>query len=758
MSDKDIARLTDSVFTGKQIQNNSNNNLYFKELNQNQKKAVETLDGPLLVLSGAGTGKTRVLTARIANLLFSSKAKPWNILAVTFTNKAAKEMRERLENLIGPSVNNIWLGTFHSIAARVLRENAELVSLKSNFTIINTDDQKRLLKELIIFEKLDEKKITPQFVLHLINTWKDMGLNVNDILNSEKQYLIDGKAGVLFKNYQQRLLDMNYVDFADLLLHNLNIFNSHQDVLDKLKIKIKYFLIDEYQDTNTAQYLWLKMLVKPENNICCVGDDDQSIYGWRGADVRNILNFEKDFNDAKILRLEENYRSSKYILSAANTLIANNKYRLGKSLKTSIETGEKINIVQAWDGLDEARKISTKIETLIKQGVNFDEIAVLVRAGYQTRLFEERFVHIGLPYKVVGVKFYERLEIRDALAYFRLLIQKSDDLAFERIINSPKRGIGPQTINFIKNYSRDKSKSLFNSIKDLVQTDEFRPGVKLTLKNFIKNYDIWEDDLNKISHVDLAMKILEESGYIQSLKVEKSLESEGRLENLKELVNAMSAFDNMIGFLEHIALVNDSDAEHKDGQISLMTLHAAKGLEFSAVFLPCWEEGSFPSQRSIDEKGKEGLEEERRLAYVGITRAKKHLCISCASSRQIYGNWQNVIPSRFIEELPEKEIIGDDFNAINNTSNHFEDYEFNQDYNNNEKFRNIINSGSSYNQINDKDRLNKDYSSNFKIGEKVFHIKFGTGSIIDIDDDKVEVNFDKAGIKKVIGSYLKNKF
>ena len=758
MSDKDIARLTDSVFTGKQIQNNSNNNLYFKELNQNQKKAVETLDGPLLVLSGAGTGKTRVLTARIANLLFSSKAKPWNILAVTFTNKAAKEMRERLENLIGPSVNNIWLGTFHSIAARVLRENAELVSLKSNFTIINTDDQKRLLKELIIFEKLDEKKITPQFVLHLINTWKDMGLTVNDILNSEKQYLIDGKAGVLFKNYQQRLLDMNYVDFADLLLHNLNIFNSHQDVLDKLKIKIKYFLIDEYQDTNTAQYLWLKMLVKPENNICCVGDDDQSIYGWRGADVRNILNFEKDFNDAKILRLEENYRSSKYILSAANTLIANNKYRLGKSLKTSIETGEKINIVQAWDGLDEARKISTKIETLIKQGVNFDEIAVLVRAGYQTRLFEERFVHIGLPYKVVGVKFYERLEIRDALAYFRLLIQKSDDLAFERIINSPKRGIGPQTINFIKNYSRDKSKSLFNSIKDLVQTDEFSPSVKLTLKNFIKNYDIWEDDLTKISHVDLAMKILEESGYIQSLKVEKSLESEGRLENLKELVNAMSAFDNMIGFLEHIALVNDSDAEHKDGQISLMTLHAAKGLEFSAVFLPCWEEGSFPSQRSIDEKGKEGLEEERRLAYVGITRAKKHLCISCASSRQIYGNWQNVIPSRFIEELPEKEIIGADFNVINNTSNHFEDYEFNQDYNNNEKFRNIINSGSSYNQINDKYRLDEHYSSNFKIGEKVFHIKFGTGSIIDIDDDKVEVNFDKAGIKKVIGSYLKNKF
>jgi len=711
-----------------------------------------------LVLSGAGTGKTRVLTARIANLLFSSKARPWNILAVTFTNKAAKEMRERLDTIIGPSVNSIWLGTFHSIAARILRENADLVSLKSNFTIINADDQKRLLKELIIFEKLDEKKITPQFVLNLINTWKDMGLTVNDILKSEKQYLINGKAGIIFKNYQQRLLDMNYVDFADLLLHNLNIFNSHEDVLEKLKNKIKYFLIDEYQDTNTAQYLWLKKLVKPENNICCVGDDDQSIYGWRGADVKNILNFEKDFQHAKILRLEENYRSSKYILNAANTLIANNKYRLGKSLKTSIETGEKINILQAWDGLDEARKISSKIETLIKQGVNFDEIAVLVRAGYQTRLFEERFVQIGLPYKVVGVKFYERLEIRDALAYFRLLIQKSDDLAFERIINSPKRGIGPQTINFIKNYSRDKNKSLFNSIRDLVQTDEFRPSIKLTLKNFIKNYDVWEKDLAKISHVDLAMKILEEAGYIQNLKFEKTIEAEGRLENLKELVNAMSAFDNMLGFLEHIALVNDSDAEHKDGQISLMTLHAAKGLEFLAVFLPCWEEGSFPSQRSIDDKGKEGLEEERRLAYVGITRAKKHLCISCASSRQIYGNWQNVIPSRFIEELPEEELIGMDLDIINNSSNHFEDYEFNQDYENNKKFKTIVNSSDINMHIYNENRLNPDNTSNLKIGEKVFHIKFGTGLIIDIDSDKVEVNFDKAGIKKVIGSYLKNKF
>ena len=758
MTNVDINKLTDLKFLEKKLNKNYNDNIFFKELNDNQRKAVETLDGPLLVLSGAGTGKTRVLTARIANLIFSQKTNPWNILAVTFTNKAAREMRERLETIIGPRVNNIWLGTFHSIAARILRENAELVLLKSNFTIINPDDQKRLLKELIIFEKLDEKKITPQFVLHLINSWKDMGLTFKDILNSEKQYLINGKAGNIFKNYQNRLLDMNYVDFADLLLHNLTIFNNHEDVLEKLKIKLRYFLIDEYQDTNTAQYLWLKKMVKPENNICCVGDDDQSIYGWRGADVKNILNFEKDFEEAKILRLEDNYRSSKFILNAANALISNNEYRLGKSLKTSIKDGEKINVLHAWDGLEESRKVSLQIETQIKNGINYDEIAVLVRAGYQTRLFEERFVQIGLPYKVVGVKFYERLEIRDALSYFRLLVQKSDDLAFERIINSPKRGIGPQTLNFIKTYSRDKKKSLFESIKDLVKTDEFRPKVKATFIEFIKLYSIWEHDLDKINHVDLAMKVLEESGYIKNLQIEKSLESEGRLENLKELVNAMSSFDNMLGFLEHIALVNDNDAEHKDGQISLMTLHAAKGLEFLSVFLPCWEEGAFPSQRSIDEKGKEGLEEERRLAYVGITRAKKHLCISHVSSRQIFGSWQNVIPSRFIEELPKEEVLETNVENYNNT-NDFNDYEFNQEISYNYKINNNFKKSDNLNSTSYFEQTHQNnHGSDLKVGQKVFHIKFGTGVVLDMDDDKVEVEFYKAGIKKVIGSFLKNKF
>ena len=743
----------------KKLNNVNSKNHFFEDLNDIQKKAVETIDGPLLVLSGAGTGKTRVLTARIANLLISKKAKPWNILAVTFTNKAAREMRERLELLIGPIVNNIWLGTFHSIAAKILRENAELVSLKSNFTIINPEDQKRLIKELIILENLDEKKITPQFVTNLLNTWKDQGIGYKEIFNTDKQYLLNGKAGIIFKNYQKRLLDMNYADFADLLIHNLTIFDNHKDVLGKIKQKLKYFLIDEYQDTNTAQYLWLKKIVQPQNNICCVGDDDQSIYGWRGADVKNILNFEKDFQDSIILRLEENYRSTKYILSAANELISNNEYRLGKSLKTSVNNGEKINVISNWDGVDEARQISTKIEAQVKNNIRFDDIAVLVRAGYQTRLFEERFVQIGLPYKVVGVKFYERLEIRDALSYFRLLIQKSDDLALERIINSPKRGIGPQTINFIKSYSREINKSLFETIKKLIATDEFKPKIKSTLRTFVNFYEIWEEDMRKISHIDLAMKILEESGYIDNLKKDKSLESEGRLENLKELINAMTSFDNMLGFLEHISLVSDSDAEHKDGQISLMTLHAAKGLEFESVFLPCWEEGIFPSQRSIDEKGKEGLEEERRLAYVGITRAKKYLNISYASSRQIYGNWQNVIPSRFIDELPVNEL-----EQISSSQSHYNenyeysDFEFNQDYDYKSKFNNKANVYKNIQyDVSSNKLLENSFSSHLIVGDRVFHIKFGYGIILDIDNEKVEVEFDKAGIKKVIGSFLKKE-
>ncbi len=730
---------------------------YFTELNENQKRAVNNLDGPLLVLSGAGTGKTRVLTARLANLIYSGKAKPWNILAVTFTNKAAREMRLRLESLIGSDANSLWLGTFHSIAARILRQHPEIVNLKSNFTIINPDDQKKLLKELIIFENLDEKKITPQFVSNLINSWKDKGLSWIDIIDSEQNELLNGKSGKIYKDYQKRLIDLNYVDFADLILHNLTIFRENGDLLENFKKKINYFLVDEYQDTNTAQYLWLKIIVKPENNICCVGDDDQSIYGWRGAQVGNILGFERDYLNAEIIRLEQNYRSSQNILNAANHLISYNKSRLGKSLKTSKGEGEKIKIMSFWDGNDETRKISNQIEDIISKGINLNQIAVLVRAGYQTRSFEERFVQIGLPYRVVGTKFYERMEIRDALSYFRIVVQNSDDLALARIINSPKRGIGSQTLNTIKIHARTENISMFSAIEELILTDEFRPLVKKNLSDLIALFHQWKKNLNLISHIDLGMKILEESLYIENLKNEKTAEAEMRIENLKELINGMSSFDNMMGFLEHISLVTDSETNNNEGEISLMTLHAAKGLEFEAVFLPCWEEGSFPSQRSLDEKGQEGLEEERRLAYVGITRAKKLLTISYVSNRQIHGLWQNLIPSRFINELPDQEIkplLSDQ--ETNKNFDNFSDFDFDQDYSYNKKFKSKLNlSKKNIKRFNDN--IDKYYEEviNFNCGDRVFHSKFGMGIIKLIDNNKANVDFDKAGNKNVIISFLK---
>ncbi len=738
-----------------------NENNIFLNLNKNQKDAVSCLDGPLLVLSGAGTGKTRVLTSRLANLLKTGKARPSNILAVTFTNKAAKEMRNRLELLIGPDANSLWLGTFHSIAARILRQYAEIVGLKSNFTIINPDDQKKLLKELIVIENLDEKKITPQYVAHLINSWKDKGLSYGDIEKTEKKYLIEGKAGKLFDDYQKRLLSLNCVDFADLLLHNLVIFRQNRDILEKFQKNITHFLIDEYQDTNTAQYLWLKLLVNSNNNICCVGDDDQSIYGWRGADIGNILRFEKDFSGAEVIRLEENYRSSKYILNSANNLISFNQSRLGKSLKTSATSGEKITLMSTGDGAEEARKISTHIENLLNKGVKFNEIAVLVRAGYQTRNFEERFVQIGLPYKVIGAKFYERQEIRDAIAYFRVILQQNDDLALERIINVPKRGIGSQTLRTIKKYSRLENISIFNGIEQLILTDELRPGVKISLESLIKQFYIWQEDIKNLSHTDLAGKVLEESGYVFSLQNEKSIDAENRLENLKELINAMASFENLAGFIEHISLVNDGENSNIDGEISLMTLHAAKGLEFDAVFLPCWEEGSFPSQRSIDEKGIVGLEEERRLAYVGITRAKKYLIISFASQRIIHGLWQSVIPSRFVDELPTEEM-----NKVTSTSvkqnfnNDYFEFDFNQDLNL-KKINKANNFENNFkNNINGSFDIQKPYEDRgkiFQIGERVFHEKFGMGKIITISDNKANVEFDKAGNKNVITNFLNKK-
>ena len=737
------------------------NHQAFVDLNDSQKEAVKNLDGPLLVLSGAGTGKTRVLTARLANLLYSNKTKPWNILAVTFTNKAAKEMRTRLESLIGPSANSVWLGTFHSIAARILRENAEVVGLNSNYTIITPDDQIRLLKQIMIDQDIDIKKFTPKAMSNLISSWKDKGYKPDDINQSDNDFFANGKAINIYKTYQSRLVTLNSADFGDLLLYNLTIFTENLDILEKYQSKILYFLVDEYQDTNTIQYLWLKLFANKSQNICCVGDDDQSIYGWRGAQVGNILKFEKDYTSAKVIKLEENYRSTGRILEAANSIIANNKERLSKKLKTSSGDGDKIDLISVWDGVEEAKITSLEIENLYSCGFRYDQIAVLVRAGHQTRYFEERFVDIGIPYKVIGAKFYERLEIRDALAYLRVVQQPNDDLALERIINVPKRGLGTSTTSLIHSYAKKNNISFFSASQELLLTDELRPNVKRTLQNLINQFIDWNNHNKEISHTDLALKVLEESGYIDHWQNENSIESEGRLENLKELINAMSGFDNLSGFLEHISLVMDGDNEAEAGEVSLMTLHAAKGLEFEAVFLPGWEEGMFPSQRSIDELGLSGLEEERRLAYVGITRAKKRLFITFAANRQIHGLWQGSIPSRFISELPKKIINENIEGNLGADVSSYNQIDFDLSSNNSSYgpgFLRAKQNGIRGLNVYKNSQFEKSVSSanlNLSVGQRVFHQKFGMGLIISSDGDKLNINFDKAGEKKVVSSFVK---
>ncbi len=730
------------------------------DLNDSQKEAVQILDGPLLVLSGAGTGKTRVLTARLANLIYSNKTKPWNILAVTFTNKAAKEMRTRLESLIGPSANSVWLGTFHSIAARILRENAEVIGLNSNYTIITPDDQIRLLKQIMIDEDIDIKKFTPKSMSNLISSWKDKGYKPEEVNISDNYYFANGKAIDIYKRYQSRLITLNSADFGDLLLYNLILFSEHPDILQQYQSKILYFLVDEYQDTNTIQYLWLKLFAKKSQNICCVGDDDQSIYGWRGAKVGNILKFEKDYASARVIKLEENYRSTGRILEAANSIIANNKERLSKKLKTSSADGDKIDLISVWDGVEEARKTSSEIENLHSYGLRYDQIAVLVRAGHQTRYFEERFVDIGIPYKVIGAKFYDRLEIRDALAYLRVVQQPNDDLALERIINVPKRGLGTSTTSLIHSYAKKNNISFFSASQELLFTDELRPNVKRTLQNLINQFIDWNKHIKDIEHTDLTLKVLEESGYIGHWQNENSIESEGRLENLKELINAMSSFDNLSGFLEHISLVMDGDNEAEAGEVSLMTLHAAKGLEFEAVFLPGWEEGTFPSQRSIDELGLSGLEEERRLAYVGITRAKKRLFITFAANRQIHGLWQGSIPSRFISELPKKIINENIEGNLGADISSYNQIDFDLSSNNSSYGPGFIRAkqnGIKSLNVYKNSQFEKSQSGpnlNLNVGQRVFHQKFGMGLIISSDGDKLNINFDKAGEKKVVSSFI----
>jgi len=739
--------------------------LWLRELNEAQKNAVTNLNGPLLVLSGAGTGKTRVLTSRLAQLIATRTANPFNILAVTFTNKAAREMRKRAVDLVGPMAEQITLGTFHSVAAQMLRRHAELVGLKSNFTILDSDDQLRLIKQVMEADGLDLKRWPPRMMLSLFSRWKDKGLTPEKITKSEAGDAVQGRAKSLFKSYQDRLLALNATDFGDLLLHMLTIFNQNSDILDLYQKKLTHIMVDEYQDTNVAQYLWLRLLSSSHKNLCCVGDDDQSIYGWRGAEVGNILKFENDFPGAKIVRLEENYRSTGHILAAASQLISNNQGRLGKSLFTTDSDGEKIRIAGYWDGSEEARTISSQIESLLKDGQLLSEMAVLVRAGYQTREFEERFIAIGLPYRVVGTRFYERLEIRDALSYLRLVYQQSDDLAFERIINTPRRGLGEATLQLIYKLSRTQNISLFEAAKKLIMSDDLKPQVSRALSQFIDDITRWHSIHLDMQPDALAEIILEESGYVTMWQTHKSPEAPGRLENIKELVTAIGEFETLSGFLEHISLVMDNDTQSTDGEVTLMTLHAAKGLEFDTVFLPGWEENIFPSQRTLEENGGAGLEEERRLAYVGITRARRKLFISFAANRRIHGLWQSAIPSRFISELPENHLIEEMARGLSigriepvmigpaETRVGKPGYGPGWD-------RMAIRTKNSHNTLLDMNNvqvITKEQQSKFTIGDRVFHLKFGMGDVQEIEGDKLDIQFDKAGRKKVIASFVTHK-
>jgi DNA helicase-2/ATP-dependent DNA helicase PcrA len=729
-------------------------------LNSAQQEAVQALNGPLLVLSGAGTGKTRVLTARLAELVATDTAKPWNILAVTFTNKAAREMKMRVANMVGPMAEQVWLGTFHALAARMLRRHADLVGLRPDFTILDADDQTRLLKQLLEAKDLDAKRWPARMLGGVISRWKDRGLTPEKVGVAEAGDLANGQMREIYADYQARLLALNAADFGDLLLHVLTILQNHPDVLAEYHARITHVMVDEYQDTNVAQYLWLRLLTGNRHNLCCVGDDDQSIYGWRGAEVGNILKFESDFVGAKTVRLEENYRSTGHILAAASAVIAHNEARLGKTLFTAAEEGEKLRVNGYWDGADEARTVSSQIERMMEEGDNLSQIAVLVRAGFQTREFEERFIAIGLPYRVVGAKFYERAEIRDAIAYFRLIAQPADDLAFERIVNLPKRGLGAASLQAIHIQARASQKPLLAAAFDLIDTDELRPAARTSLTEFIRDIKRWRDAVAKMHHADLAKAVLDESGYTRMWQLDKSPDAEGRLENLTELVNAMQEFDSLAGFLEHIALVMDGDTEAENGEVTLMTLHAAKGLEFDTIFMPGWEEGIFPSQRTIDENGAVGLEEERRLAYVGITRARKLVHISYAGSRRIHGQWQSAIPSRFLQELPSESIIEDNVQGMQAMGSGFgratpaelaDASHFGGTSGYGPGWRRMA---ARQQQGSDPSFTAQDSGTAFVIGDRVFHQKFGMGNVIIVDGDKLEIAFDRAGHKKVVSGFV----
>ena len=744
---------------------------YLDTLNAAQRQAVETLDGPVLVLAGAGTGKTRVLITRLAHLLVTGRAKPWNILAVTFTNKAAREMRERIAAIIGPAAEQIWLGTFHAICVRILRRHAELVGLKSNFTILDADDQVRLLKQLLQAEGIDDKRWPARVLMGTIQRWKDRALSPDRVPAEDAMELAGGKIVQLYRQYQERLLTLNAADFGDLMLHCVELFQKHPEVLAEYHDRFSYMLVDEYQDTNVAQYLWLRLLAQKNKNICCVGDDDQSIYGWRGAEVGNILKFEKDFPGAAVIRLEQNYRSTPHILAAAGGLIAKNEGRLGKTLWTEANEGEKVRVRGVWDGEEEARTVGEEVEALQRAGNSLAEMAVLVRAGFQTREFEERFITLGVPYRVVGgPRFYERLEIRDAIAYLRIIAQPDDDLAFERIVNTPRRGLGDATLQAAHQLARAQGTSLMTACRQLVGTDELKPKPRKSLSDLIRDFDRWRAELTHMPHPDLAQLVLDESGYTAMWQLDKSPEAPGRLENLKELIRAMEEFESLAGFLEHISLVMENAEDSSLDQLSIMTLHSAKGLEFDTVFLPGWEEGLFPHQRALDESGASGLEEERRLAYVGLTRARKRADILYAANRRVHGLWQNSLPSRFVSELPadhvEQDVEGGlfgggarqtDWGAASRSGAYASSppRESGGYFEGGRRFARREQptlEGVPYSVA-----TNKPNADGVKRGTRVFHQKFGMGTVRSVEADKLEIEFDKAGTKKVLAAFVEKK-
>ena len=663
------------------------NSEYTKNLNKAQKEAVTYLEGPLLIVAGAGSGKTKVLTTRIANIIKKKKAYPNQILAVTFTNKAAKEMQIRVSKILGSAATGLsWLGTFHSICAKLLRKHAAAVNLNSNFTIIDTDDQIRLVKNICKAENIDIKQLAPRYILTIIDKWKNKGFYPGEVIINQKD-IYEKTVLPIYKIYQQKLIDLNSCDFGDLILHAVKILDKNMDIREIYSKNFKYILVDEYQDTNFIQSKWLKLLSEKNKNICCVGDDDQSIYSWRGAEIKNFLEFDQVYQNTKVIRLEENYRSTENILSVASSLISNNQNRVGKTLKTTMEEGELVKLNCFKNGKDEAIGVSDEIEKL-KKKYTYNNITILVRAIFQTREFEERFLKIGLPYRILGgTKFYERAEIKDCVAYLRLINQEKDDLAFERIINNPKRSIGDSTLKIIHEHSKKYKICLENASKKMIQENLVKPKTKISLSLFLELILKWRNDLKvkKLNHVKLLQLVLDESGYSAMLKNKKDMENENRLENIKELLSAMKEFENLESFLEHVSLATSVDQEWEGEKINMMTMHAAKGLEFEVVFLPGWEEGLFPHQKSIEEKGQNGLEEERRLAYVGLTRAKKEAIISFSMNRFYQGDWIDSIASRFIDELPEKYLEKNSF--FNEERDDLNDFEFNQDFENDDNIR-----------------------------------------------------------------------